>query len=95
MNEWQQLDFCFKEGSLTMDETGEVDQFQLLEEKIDSLITLITDLKVEKERLRETVQVQDGEIAALKEQIENLNANKDRAKQRIVSLLEKIQQIDV
>ena len=95
MNEWQQLDLCFREDSDTMNETGDVDQFQLLEEKIDSLIALITDLRKEKELLAEQVQLQEKELADLTEQVSNLDTNRDRVKQRIGSLLEKINQIDV
>jgi len=95
LNEWQQLDLCFNEDSHTMNETGDVDQFQLLEEKIDSLIALITDLRNEKESLSEQVQLQEMEITELTEKVADLNANRGRAKQRIVSLLEKIKQIDV
>jgi len=95
LNEWQQLDLCFKEDSHTMNETGDGDQFQLLEEKIDSLIALITDLRNEKERLTETVQIQEMEITELTQKVGDLDANRDRAKQRLISLLEKIKQIDV
>ena len=95
MNEWQQLDLCFSEDSDSMNETGDVDQFQLLEEKIDSLIALITDLRKEKELLSEQIQIQEMELADLNEQIGSLNSNRDRVKQRIVSLLEKMNQIDM
>jgi uncharacterized coiled-coil DUF342 family protein len=95
LNEWQQLDLCFSEDSESMNEIGDVDQFQLLEEKIDSLIALITDLRKEKELLAEQVQIQEMELADLNEQVGNLNTSRDGVKQRIVSLLEKINQIDV
>jgi len=95
LNEWQQLDLCFSEDSHTMNEMGDVDQFQLLEEKVDSLIALIIDLRNEKERLAEKVQIQERKITELTEQAGTLDANRDKAKQRIVSLLEKIKQIDV
>ena len=78
-----------------MNEIGDVDQFPLLEEKIDSLIVLITDLRKEKELLAEQVQIQEMELADLNEQVGNLNTSRDGVKQRIVSLLEKINQIDV
>jgi len=71
-----------------------VDQFQLLEEKIDNLIQLITTLKREKESLAENLRVQEGRVADLTEQIESLNSGRDRAKQRIVSLLEKIERVE-
>ncbi len=102
MNDWQQLDLGFNEDSHTMNETGDVDQFQLLEEKIDSLIVLVTDLRNEKEdlrnekeRLAEKVQIQERKITELTEQAGDLDANRDRVKQRIVSLLEKIKQVDI
>ena len=95
MTEWQQLDLRFNEDSNTMNETGDVDQFQLLEQKIDGLIELITDLRNEKTLLAEKVQTQEQTISELRVQVENLNANRDRAKQKIVSLLEKIEHIEI
>jgi uncharacterized coiled-coil DUF342 family protein len=95
LNEWQQLDLCFSEDNESMNEIGDVDQFQLLEEKIDSLIALITDLRKEKELLAEQVQIQEMELSDLNEQVGNLNTSRDGVKQRIVALLEKINQIDV
>ena len=95
MTEWQQLDLRFNEDSNTMNETGDVDQFQLLEQKIDGLIELITDLRNEKTLLAEKVQTQEQTISELRMQVENLNANRDRAKQKIVSLLEKIERIEI
>ena len=95
MTEWQQLDLRFNEDGNTMNETGDVDQFQLLEQKIDGLIELITDLRNEKTLLAEKVQTQEQKISELRMQVENLNTNRDRAKQKIVSLLEKIERIEI
>ena len=95
MTEWQQLDLRFNEDGNTMNETGDVDQFQLLEQKIDGLIELITDLRNEKTLLAEKVQTQEQKISELRMQVESLNANRDRAKQKIVSLLEKIEHIEI
>ena len=78
-----------------MHETGEVDQFQLLEKKVDSLIGLVTELKKEKSILAEKLQVQDAKLSDLTEQIQGLNTAREKAKQRIISMLEKIEQIDV
>ncbi len=77
-----------------MNESGS-DQFLLLEEKIDSLIQLVMALKSEKESFTEKYQIQEEKLANLIGQIENLKADRDRAKQRIVSLLEKIEQIEI
>ncbi len=72
-----------------------IDQFQLLEEKIDSLIELIKGLKKEKESFAETSRLQEEKITELTQQVESLSSGKDRAKQRIISLLEKIEGIEV
>ncbi len=72
-----------------------IDQFQLLEEKIDSLIELIKGLKKEKESFTETSRLQEEKITELTQQVESLISGKDRAKQRIISLLEKIEGIEV
>jgi FtsZ-binding cell division protein ZapB len=78
-----------------MDTGGEIDQFEILEEKIDKLIELISVLKKEKESLAEKVQIQSEKMADLGEQVETLRSGRDRAKQRIVALLEKMDQIAV
>ncbi|MEE9420071.1 MAG: cell division protein ZapB [Desulfatiglandaceae bacterium] len=72
----------------------DIDQFQLLEEKIDNLIELITTLKREKESFAENFRVQEEKIADLTERVESLSSGRDRAKQRIVSLLEKIERVE-
>ena len=72
----------------------EADQFQLLEEKIDKLITTIKALKTEKESLNEKLQIQDEKLTDLAREVEGLKSGRDKARQRIVSLLEKIEQID-
>lgn len=78
-----------------MDTGGEIDQFEILEEKIDKLIELISVLKREKESLAEKVQIQSEKMADLGEQVETLRSARDRAKQKIVALLEKMDQIAV
>jgi chromosome segregation ATPase len=76
--------------------TGEdIDQFQLLEDKIDSLIELITTLRKEKESFAEKIQIQEKKLADLAEKFENLKTARDKAKQRIIFLLEKLEQIDI
>ena len=78
-----------------MDTGGEMDQFQLLEEKIDNLIEFITVLKREKESIAEKAQIQEEKIADLNKQLESLKAGRDSARQRIISLLEKIENIGI
>jgi FtsZ-binding cell division protein ZapB len=78
-----------------MDTSGEVDQFQILEEKVDKLIQFVIALKREKETLAEKVQVQAERLAELTDQLEGSRTARDGAKQRIAALLEKMEQIDI
>ena len=70
-----------------------VDQFQLLEDKIDNLIEMIKTLKREKESFAEKFQIQEEKLADLTKEVEGLKSGRDKAKQRILSLLEKMEQI--
>jgi FtsZ-binding cell division protein ZapB len=70
-----------------------VDQFQLLEDKIDNLIEMIKSLKREKESFAEKFQIQEEKLADLTKEVEGLKSGRDKAKQRILSLLEKMEQI--
>lgn len=70
----------------------EIDQFQLLEEKIDGLISLVGSLKKDKEALSEKLQLQEDKVADLTEQLRKSEAAKDMAKQRVSSLLAKIEE---
>jgi FtsZ-binding cell division protein ZapB len=78
-----------------MNTGAESDQFQLLEEKIDSLIEMITVLKNEKESIAEKAHIQEEKLADLNRQLESLRTDRDRARQRIVSILEKIENIGI
>jgi len=70
-----------------------VDQFQLLEDKIDNLIEMIKSLKKEKESFAEKFQIQEEKLADLTKEVEGLKSGRDKAKQRIFALLEKMEQI--
>ncbi len=78
-----------------MAKSEEIDQFQMLEEKVDSLIKMVIAFKRERESLLEKIHIQEEKIADLADEAEALKATRDKAKQRILSLLEKIEQIDV
>lgn len=78
-----------------MEKGEELDQFQLLEEKLDTLIGYVEKLRKEKDALSEKVQIQDGKISDLTEEIETLRSVRDQAKQRIITLLEKIELVKV
>ncbi len=73
----------------------EIDQFQLLEEKIDSLINLVGTLKKEKEALSEKLQFQEGKMADLTGLLRKSEAAKDMVKQRVSTILTKIEQSGV
>lgn len=77
----------------SLDPEDGVDQFQLLEDKVDGLIEMIKTLKNEKESFVEKFQIQEEKLTDLTQQMEGLKSGKDKAKQRIISLLEKIEQI--
>ena len=71
----------------------EVDQFQLLEEKVDSLIEKTMSLKSENEALKEKLQIEEGKVSDLTRKIEALRSGRNDAKQKIMSLLEKMEQV--
>jgi len=70
-----------------------VDQFQLLEDKIDNLIEMIKNLKKEKESFAEKFQIQEEKLTDLAKEVDRLKSGRDKAKQRILSLLEKMEQV--
>ena len=75
------------------DSEEETDQFQLLEEKVDSLIEKAVALKSENEALREKLRIEEGKASHLNTKIEELNSGRNDAKQKIMSLLEKMEQV--
>ncbi len=77
-----------------MNETSELEQFELLEEKVNSLFQLISDLKKEKQNLTEKVHTQETRIEELAAQVETLKANREKAKERVISLLEKMEHVN-
>jgi hypothetical protein len=78
-----------------MFKTEEMDQFQVLEAKVDSLIKFTNMLKKEKESQLEKLHIQEGKIADLTSELETLKGSRDKAKQRVLSLLEKLEQIEI
>ena len=73
----------------------DMDQFQLLEEKIDSLIQYIATLKKENESLAEKLHIQEEKLTNLTNELEQLKEARGRVKQRVVTLLERIEQADI
>jgi len=71
----------------------EVDQFQLLEEKVDILIEKTIALKEVNAALEEKLLIEEGKVSDLDTQIEALRSGRNDAKQKIMSLLEKMEQV--
>ena len=73
----------------------ELEQFGLLEQKIESLISLASSLKEEKINLEKKAQGQEEKIESLTNEIEMLKSDRDLVRKRIVTLLEKIEEFDL
>ena len=73
----------------------EIEQFQALEAKIERLIQYVASIQREKEELKERIRVQEEKCGALNDEVEKLRENRDKAKQKILSLLEKIEQLGI
>lgn len=73
----------------------ELEQFALLEQKIELLISLVSSLKEEKVNLEKKVQSQEEKISSFANEIDTLKADKDLVRKRIVTLLEKIEKINL
>lgn len=71
----------------------EVDQFQLLEEKVDALIERTVALKEENVALEEKLSIEAEKVVDLNTQVEALRSGRNDAKQKIISLLEKMEQV--
>ena len=78
-----------------MEDRIEADHFQVLEEKVGSLIEKLISLRDEKLFLEEKVQEQERSIANLSGELKKLKDIRDNTKDRITSILEKIEKIDI
>ena len=78
-----------------MEMTADIEQFELLEQKLDALLELIGNLKKENSALSEKVQIQEEKIADLTRQVEAFRSARDKAKQKILHLLEKLEQVEL
>ncbi len=73
----------------------ELNQFGLLEEKIESLISLVGSLNEEKANLERNMHGQEKNIGSLTKEIETLEIDRDIIRKRIASVLEKINKFTV
>ena len=73
----------------------ELSQFGLLEQKIESFISLVRFLKEERSGLERKLQSHEEKIDSLTNELETLKADKDLIRRRIGALLEKIEEFDL
>lgn len=73
----------------------DIEQFQVLEEKVERLIQYVASIQREKEDLKDKVRIQDEKNEALTGEVEKLKQGRDKAKQKILSLLEKIESLGI
>ncbi len=73
----------------------ELNQFDLLEKKIESLISLVVSLNEEKGSLERNIHGQEKKIGSLTKEIETLEIDRDVIRKRIATLLEKINEFAV
>ncbi|HDH86548.1 MAG: hypothetical protein DRG35_01575 [Deltaproteobacteria bacterium] len=73
----------------------ELNQFGLLEEKIESLISLVASLNKEKHNLETKIQGQEKKIDSLTNEIETVEFDRGVIRKRIATLLEKINKFTV
>ena len=78
-----------------MEQRNEADYFKVLEEKVGLLITQIGSLKNEREKLREKILQQQKTISDLSGEVEKIRGSWDKVKDRIMNILNKIEQMDI
>ena len=78
-----------------MELTTDTDYFKLLEDKIGELINKMQAFKNEKESLLKTINDQKSQIDTLTNELKDLRESKNRAKERITTIIEKIDKLAV
>ena len=82
-----------REGSMEI--TAENDYFKLLEDKIGELINRMQEIKDEKESFIKTIDEQKIKIESLTTELNELKESKQKARERITSILDKIEKLAV
>jgi len=78
-----------------MELTTETDYFKLLEDKIGELINRIQEIKNEKESFLKTINDQKSQIDTLTNELKGLRESKQQAKERITTIIEKLDKLAV
>ena len=68
----------------------EIETFELLEQKVEKLISALGSLNEQKIILERKASTQEQELGALRSEIDTLRADRETVQKRITSLLEKI-----
>jgi uncharacterized coiled-coil DUF342 family protein len=73
----------------------EIEQFELLEQRVETLISALGSLNEQKMMLERTARTQEEELGTLRSEIDTLRADRDVVQKRIANLLEKIAECEV
>lgn len=76
-------------------ELDELNQFGLLEQKVEFIISLVNSLKEEKVNIEKNLESQEEKIDSLTREIEVLKADRDLVRKRIATLLERIEEFNL
>ena len=71
----------------------ELDQFDLLEKKVDAIISLVISLKEDKLALERKIKAQEEKMDSIVDDIKNLQTKRELAQNRLAQLLEKIDKL--
>ena len=78
-----------------MELTAETDYFKLLEDKIGELVKRMQEIKNEKESFLKTINDQKSQIDTLTNELKGLRESKQQAKERITTIIEKLDKLAV
>ena len=78
-----------------MEFTMDTDYFKLLEDKIGDLIARVQEMKKEKESYLQTIEEQKSKIESMGNELNSLKETNSQAKERITTIIEKIDQLAV
>ena len=73
--------------------SDELDQFELLEQGVESLISTVSSLKEENAALERRVQEGGEELRSLAQDMEGLRADREAVRERIAALLRRIEEL--
>jgi FtsZ-binding cell division protein ZapB len=72
--------------------SDELDQFALLEQRIEALISLVSSVKEENALLERRVQEEGEELRSIEKEMEKLRADREAVRKRVAILLRRIEE---